>query len=138
MIKYMFICLFFILVPTQPPSNLMVEKLHSTNVTLSWNNLPSMKWNGKPHHYNITLHQSIRNGSIRILNHIVEISRHDILIHNLVPFTNCSVFLTACTAIGCSKDNAVIYFTTLEAGSCCINYTIIIVEECCIANISPS
>ena len=75
-----------------------------------------MSWMGSPLRYELTLVENLRNGTILTSLFIMAPDQTSLLADGLNPFTNCSVFITACTSIGCCQPNKV-DFVTRESGT---------------------
>ena len=105
----------FFLVPKYPPL-LNASTINSTEAIITWHTLPAFIWTGIPLRYELTLVENLRNGTVRTSKlFILAPDETMLLVNGLIPYTNCSVYITACTSIGCCLPNRV-DFLTRESG----------------------
>ena len=109
------LCSLSFLVPKYPPL-LNTSTINSTEAIIIWDVLPAFVWTGIPLRYELTLVENLRNGTVRTSElFILAPDETMLLVNGLIPYTNCSVYITACTSIGCCSPNKV-DFLTRESG----------------------
>ena len=118
-VEFTFTLTMFLLVPKYSPQ-LFDSRINSTEAVITWKTLSTPIWSGIPLRYELTVVENLRNGTVLTSLFMLAPNRTTFLADSLIPYTNCSVFITACTSIGCCQPNKT-DFVTLESGTILYN-----------------